>query len=108
MFFTCDLSKSFCNFFSIGDPAVVIAECIQGFQSAKDQISEQTKSLLSRYVKNSTHTLAIKARELKLGANTKCCLNDMREMAYNLSRTERASEEKNRPAWYQYLNSCTI
>lgn len=83
---------------SANDPAVVIAECIAGFQSAKDQISVQTKSLLHQRQKSISHLLGVKARELKLTAIVESCLQDMREKAYCISRSERANE-KNRPAW---------
>ena len=80
------------------DPAVVIAECIAGFQSAKDQISVQTKSLLQQRQKSISHLLGVKARELKLTPIAESCLKDMREKAYSISCSERANE-KNRPAW---------
>ena len=54
---------------SASDPTTEIAECINGFQSARDQISEQTESLLHRRQKSSTRLLGVKARELRLGAH---------------------------------------
>ena len=85
-------------YYSNCDPATEIAECINGFQSARDQISEQTESLLRRRQKSSTRLLGVKARELRLGADSESCLREMREKAYRISRNERALE-KNRPAW---------
>ena len=84
---------------SSADPAVAIEECIHAFQTAKDQISEQTKSWLGKREQSRMQALAVKARELKLGVNREICLREMRETAYNIGRSERANE-KNRPAWY--------
>jgi hypothetical protein len=44
----------------------------------------------------------VKARELRLGADSESCLREMREKAYRISRNERALE-KNRPAWFVQL-----
>ena len=76
---------------SASDPATEIAECINGFQSARDQISEQTESLLRRRQKSSTRLLGVKARELRLGADSESCLREMREKAYRISRNDRES-----------------
>ena len=84
-----------------------MAECINGFQSAKDQISEQTKLLLQRRQQGSSHQMALKDRKLRLGANTESCLQEMREKVYQISRVERAQEE-NRPAWYNFLGVLSL
>ena len=88
------------NICSTSDAAAVMAECINGFQSAKDQISEQTKLLLRRRQQGSSHQMALKDSKLRLGANTESCLQEMREKVYQINRVERAQEE-NRPAWYK-------
>ena len=83
---------------STDDPGVVIEDSVQAFQAAKDQASEHAKSLLSKREKTRVHSLAVKAREMKFGADWERCIREMRETAYNIGRSERANE-KNRPAW---------
>ena len=79
------------------DPAVVMAECLQAFQTAKNQVSEQTKAVLGKREGTSVQALGVKAKELRLGVDRENCLREMREMAYNISRTNRANEHT--PAW---------
>ena len=79
------------------DPAVVMAECLQAFQTAKNQVSEQTKAVLGKREGTSVQALGVKAKELRLGVDHENCLREMREMAYNISRTNRANEHT--PAW---------
>ena len=83
---------------------MAIEECLHAFQTAKDQISEQTKSWLGKREQSRMQALTVKARELKLGVNREICLREMRETAYNIGRSERANE-KNRPAWYILYNT---
>ena len=72
-------------------------ECLEGFQATKNQVSEQTKAVLGKRESTSVQALGVKARELRLGVDRENCLRQMREIAYDVSRTNRASEQK--PTW---------
>ena len=74
-----------------------MAECLQAFQTAKNQVSGQTKAVLSKREGASVRALTVKATELTLGVDRESCFREMREKAFNISHAERANEYK--PAW---------